>query len=894
MDSDSDKTISFNSQKRVHSQSFNFQNLFLETGNLKPKNSKAILKNNRLYEHQRKKGDFNYLKSYVHKYFINIYKNSKNDYNIRMIDDILNNESTHLVAEFKDYLIMGDITEFLQKLYNIKDCRKYLPKIYEYYNCSSVIFPNYVNLHESKYIYKNIRKKQKVIDNQQEQEEKKEEIKKGNIKIENKEDFFTTKTFNSILNQTNTSNVKLFFGINDNLDINETPNDIVAKLEQAEKEAMKTKINLFKNKNSNSKQMNIIMENNNNTTQNIKMNSNSNIFNNTKIYNKNKYIRERNKNNNVNCLIGSKKKNNMKLNTNNIINANDDQNSEKPNKILNQMNNYMSKNQNQINNESQQKNYIKTSYNMTEADNENNSKNNNSTFHGNSINNLKGNEIRKYLIDNIRKKQIYIRNVNNPNKNRKKQIINSLFPSRSIIKMNSNNNNNSSLKHNSFNNINKKNINKNIPNENTIQHIIIDPKIPSSPSTITIQDNPFRNKKYNKIINIKESYSSRNISNNSKLNSNVKSKINVKSNQDKIKNAKSPNNINNNQNITNFNNNTISTTTSKSTIVKYIHTNKNFVYNKAQFKSNHSKYGHLINFKQIENKKSLNKDNQNNKNQNINANNINNINNINNTNNYIIKNLNIHKINSSSNIQKPMNMNININMNNDNKNKIYFNNDSCANVIQNKVYAKSPISIELETIKVTKKKRTLYPKTKTYSNCDLNKNIQNYHLNENIHTLSNERNYYLDSINHTSINSNLNEEYLSSRISPKYINNEKKNLIFDDLYKKKNIILSFNKEINSINININEYYQPAGALTSRISSINSKNKYKYNNGIEEINIYSFKNKINSKNKYKKNISNKKSRNDNNPVKTEKMNESIKKNKYLNSNKCPGYLSAKKK
>ena len=894
MDSDSDKTISFNSQKRVHSQSFNFQNLFLETGNLKPKNSKAILKNNRLYEHQRKKGDFNYLKSYVHKYFINIYKNSKNDYNIRMIDDILNNESTHLVAEFKDYLIMGDITEFLQKLYNIKDCRKYLPKIYEYYNCSSVIFPNYVNLHESKYIYKNIRKKQKVIDNQQEQEEKKEEIKKGNIKIENKEDFFTTKTFNSILNQTNTSNVKLFFGINDNLDINETPNDIVAKLEQAEKEAMKTKINLFKNKNSNSKQMNIIMENNNSTTQNIKMNSNSNIFNNTKIYNKNKYIRERNKNNNVNCLIGSKKKNNMKLNTNNNINANDDQNSEKPNKILNQMNNYMSKNQNQINNESQQKNYIKTSYNMTEADNENNSKNNNSTFHGNSINNLKGNEIRKYLIDNIRKKQIYIRNVNNPNKNRKKQIINSLFPSRSIIKMNSNNNNNSSLKHNSFNNINKKNINKNIPNENTTQHIIIDPKIPSSPSTITIQDNPFRNKKYNKIINIKESYSSRNISNNSKLNSNVKSKINVKSNQDKIKNAKSPNNINNNQNITNFNNNTISTTTSKSTIVKYIHTNKNFVYNKAQFKNNHSKYGHLINFKQIENKKSLNKDNQNNKNQNINANNINNINNINNTNNYIIKNLNIHKINSSSNIQKPMNMNININMNNDNKNKIYFNNDSCANVIQNKVYAKSPISIELETIKVTKKKRTLYPKTKTYSNCDLNKNIQNYHLNENIHTLSNERNYYLDSINHTSINSNLNEEYLSSRISPKYINNEKKNFFLDDLYRKKNIILPFNKEINNINININEYYPPAGSLTSRVSSTNNKNQYKDNNGIEEINIYSFKNKINSKNKYKKNISNKKSRNDNNPIKTEKMNESIKKNKNLTNNKCPAYLSTKKK
>ena len=885
MDSDSDKTISFNSHQQALSQSFNFQNLFLETGKLKQKNFKAILGNNRLYGYQRKKGDFNYLKSYAHKYFINIYKNSKNDYNVRMIDDILNNESTHLVAEFKDYLIMGDITEFLQKFYNINDCKKYLPKIYEYYNCSSVIFPNYVNLHESKYIYKNIRKKQKVIDNQQEQEEKKEKIKKGNINFENKDDFFTTKTFNSILNQTNTSNVKLFFGINDNLDANETPNDIVAKLEQAEKEVMKTKINLFKNKNSN--QMNMIMENSNSTTNKIKMNSNSNIFNNTsKIYNKNKYIKERNKNN---CLIGSKKKNNMKLNNNNNINANNDMNSEKPKKILIQMNNYMSKNKNQIINEDQQKNFIKTSYNKTEIENENNSKNNSSTFHGNSINNLKGKEIRKYLIDNIHKKQIYIRNVNNPYKNIKKQIINSLFPSRSVIKINSNNNNNnnSSLKYNSFNNTNKKSINKDIPIENPIQHTVIDPKIPSSPSTITIQANPL-NKKYNKTINKKESYSSRNISNNSKLNSNAKSKINVKSSQDKIKNVKSPNNTNNNQNITNFNNNTISTTTSKSTIVKYIHTNNNFVYNKAQLKSNHSKYGHLTNFKEFENKKSYNKDNQSNQNQNAN------VNNINNTNNYIIKNLNIHKINSSSNIQKPMNMNININMNNDNKNKIYFNNDSYTNVLQNKVYAKSPISIELETIKVTKKKRTLYPKTKTYSNCGLNQNIQNYHLNENTHTISNERNYYLDSINHTSMNSNLNEEYLSSRISPKNINNEKKNFFLDDLYKKKNIILPFNKEINNINININEYYPPAGSLTSRISSTNSKNQYKHNNGIEEINIYSFKKKINTKNKYKKNISNKKSRNDNNPVKIEKMNDSIKKNKHLTNNKCPGYLLTKKK
>jgi hypothetical protein len=55
---------------------------------------------------------------------------------------------------------------------------------------------------------------------------------------------------------------------------------------------------------------------------------------------------------------------------------------------------------------------------------------------------------------------------------------------------------------------------------------------------------------------------------------------------------------------------------------------------------------------------------------------------INNSNNNIIKrSVNIQKINSTSNIQKPMNMNININMNN--KNKIYFNNGSSTNIIHN-------------------------------------------------------------------------------------------------------------------------------------------------------------------------------------------------------------------
>ena len=59
-----------------------------------------------------------------------------------------------------------------------------LPKIYEYYISYSVIFPNYVTLAKSQYIYKNIQRKKRVTDIQQEQEDKEESIKNGLIKQE--------------------------------------------------------------------------------------------------------------------------------------------------------------------------------------------------------------------------------------------------------------------------------------------------------------------------------------------------------------------------------------------------------------------------------------------------------------------------------------------------------------------------------------------------------------------------------------------------------------------------------------------------------------------------------------------------------------------------------------
>ena len=109
------------------------------------------------------------IKKIAHFNFTNKYLKNDYYYNSIIIDHIIHNDPGHIVAEFKDFLIMGDINEFLQNSYKLKESIYLLPKIYEYYISCSVIFPNYVILPESQYIYKNIQRKQRVIDVQQEQ-----------------------------------------------------------------------------------------------------------------------------------------------------------------------------------------------------------------------------------------------------------------------------------------------------------------------------------------------------------------------------------------------------------------------------------------------------------------------------------------------------------------------------------------------------------------------------------------------------------------------------------------------------------------------------------------------------------------------------------------------------
>ena len=84
---------------------------------------------------------------------------SRDFYNVKIINDIIYNEQTHLVSVFKDYLIFDDVSEFLKRPYEGQEALARLPKIFEFYEKYSKVFPNYVVLPENKYMFKNIERK---------------------------------------------------------------------------------------------------------------------------------------------------------------------------------------------------------------------------------------------------------------------------------------------------------------------------------------------------------------------------------------------------------------------------------------------------------------------------------------------------------------------------------------------------------------------------------------------------------------------------------------------------------------------------------------------------------------------------------------------------------------
>ena len=151
-----------------------------------------------------KEAIFNVLRQISYTKLFKKYSSGDFSFNKISINNLVFNENCLVVARFKDFLIYDDSTEFFRRFYKSKDIMLRLNKILSFYEKYSKIFPNYLVLKENKYLYRNIRKKQKMIDafNEIKREEKENRRKlKNNAKEKGKNglnELFTKRIKNEI------------------------------------------------------------------------------------------------------------------------------------------------------------------------------------------------------------------------------------------------------------------------------------------------------------------------------------------------------------------------------------------------------------------------------------------------------------------------------------------------------------------------------------------------------------------------------------------------------------------------------------------------------------------------------------------------------------------------
>ena len=131
------------------------------------------------------------------------YNSFESSYTLVCINNLIYTETCHIVARFKDFLYYDDDTEFLNKFFHKNDQKKILTKVFNFYSKYCKVFPNYMILPENQFLYRNLRKKQKLIDQfneiKKEEEENRKHLKlKKNKNNENNYIIFGKKEQDSI------------------------------------------------------------------------------------------------------------------------------------------------------------------------------------------------------------------------------------------------------------------------------------------------------------------------------------------------------------------------------------------------------------------------------------------------------------------------------------------------------------------------------------------------------------------------------------------------------------------------------------------------------------------------------------------------------------------------
>ncbi len=119
------------------------------------------------------------INNFLTDYLIKIYKELQKkysidefNYNLMICNNLVENNPSHLLSLFKDMQLYEISTEYLRRFYESDESNIRLRNICDFYESYSKIFPNYYALPEKDFIFKNIKKKKKILDEKNKKIEK--------------------------------------------------------------------------------------------------------------------------------------------------------------------------------------------------------------------------------------------------------------------------------------------------------------------------------------------------------------------------------------------------------------------------------------------------------------------------------------------------------------------------------------------------------------------------------------------------------------------------------------------------------------------------------------------------------------------------------------------------
>ena len=195
------------------------------------------------------------------------YQTTQEKYNISIIHSIVFDQKNHIVAEFKNYLLWDETSEFLKRYYKKKESKGRLPKISEYYEKYTLFAPVYFGLNSEIILLMNkfCKRKKKYLEYIEEHED---DYKNINNKNKNKnfvplikpELLENSKTNSILTNKTiDLTNYK------DNCKLNMSFGELIDNLSIS---------NILKNSNKNKKKLKITLKKKNFTNKRLTIHAN--------------------------------------------------------------------------------------------------------------------------------------------------------------------------------------------------------------------------------------------------------------------------------------------------------------------------------------------------------------------------------------------------------------------------------------------------------------------------------------------------------------------------------------------------------------------------------------------------------------------------------------------